>query len=204
MDPVAAKYIGAGLACFGMAGTALGLGNIFGSIFPVRCATLPQLMASSAVWYSASPLPKLWASSRCSSLFCFSSLFNLNGLILAALGAASFLSAANHFADLGNARLQGDYICLCLRRTPHPQRKQSLRPTRLVHRNRLCRARRLTPTPPRRTLKPVCRISKVFSRPSTPAILLADSLAGGHICRILPVPVAGGSATHRRYHRNPT
>lgn len=28
---LAAKYIGAGLACFGMAGTALGLGNIFGS-----------------------------------------------------------------------------------------------------------------------------------------------------------------------------
>ena len=31
MDAEAAKYIGAGLACFGMAGTALGLGNIFGS-----------------------------------------------------------------------------------------------------------------------------------------------------------------------------
>lgn len=28
---LAAKYIGAGLACFGMAGTALGLSNIFGS-----------------------------------------------------------------------------------------------------------------------------------------------------------------------------
>jgi F-type H+-transporting ATPase subunit c len=31
MDAEAAKYIGAGLACFGMAGAALGLGNIFGS-----------------------------------------------------------------------------------------------------------------------------------------------------------------------------
>jgi F-type H+-transporting ATPase subunit c len=31
MDPVAAKYLGAGLATFGMAGAALGLGNIFGS-----------------------------------------------------------------------------------------------------------------------------------------------------------------------------
>ncbi|UIJ87317.1 F0F1 ATP synthase subunit C [Rhizobium leguminosarum] len=31
MEAEAAKYIGAGLACFGMAGTALGLGNIFGS-----------------------------------------------------------------------------------------------------------------------------------------------------------------------------
>ena len=29
MDAEAAKYIGAGLACFGMAGTALGLGNMF-------------------------------------------------------------------------------------------------------------------------------------------------------------------------------
>ena len=31
MEAEAAKYIGAGLACFGMAGTALGLGNIFGN-----------------------------------------------------------------------------------------------------------------------------------------------------------------------------
>ena len=31
MEAEAAKYIGAGLACLGMAGTALGLGNIFGS-----------------------------------------------------------------------------------------------------------------------------------------------------------------------------
>jgi F-type H+-transporting ATPase subunit c len=30
MDPVAAKYIGAGLACFGMAGAGIGLGNLFG------------------------------------------------------------------------------------------------------------------------------------------------------------------------------
>jgi F-type H+-transporting ATPase subunit c len=29
MDAEAARYIGAGLACFGMAGTALALGNIF-------------------------------------------------------------------------------------------------------------------------------------------------------------------------------
>ena len=30
MDPVAAKYIGAGLACFGMAGAGIGLGTLFG------------------------------------------------------------------------------------------------------------------------------------------------------------------------------
>jgi F-type H+-transporting ATPase subunit c len=31
MDPIAAKYIGAGIACLGMAGVGIGLGNIFGS-----------------------------------------------------------------------------------------------------------------------------------------------------------------------------
>ena len=31
MEVEAAKAIGAGIACFGMAGAALGLGNIFGS-----------------------------------------------------------------------------------------------------------------------------------------------------------------------------
>ncbi len=31
MDPEAAKYIGAGLACFGMAGAAMGVANIFGN-----------------------------------------------------------------------------------------------------------------------------------------------------------------------------
>jgi F-type H+-transporting ATPase subunit c len=29
MDPVAAKYIGAGIACIGMAGAAIGVGQIF-------------------------------------------------------------------------------------------------------------------------------------------------------------------------------
>ncbi len=31
MDPIAAKYIGAGLACLGMGAVAIGLSNIFGS-----------------------------------------------------------------------------------------------------------------------------------------------------------------------------
>src|SRR5271157_4151378 len=31
MDPIAAKYIGAGIACIGMGGAALGVGQIFGS-----------------------------------------------------------------------------------------------------------------------------------------------------------------------------
>lgn len=31
MDPVAAKYIGAGLACLGMGAAAIGVANIFGN-----------------------------------------------------------------------------------------------------------------------------------------------------------------------------
>jgi F-type H+-transporting ATPase subunit c len=31
MDPQAAKFIGAGIACIGMAGAAMGVGNIFGN-----------------------------------------------------------------------------------------------------------------------------------------------------------------------------
>jgi len=31
MDPIAAKYIGAGIACIGMGGAALGVGQIFGN-----------------------------------------------------------------------------------------------------------------------------------------------------------------------------
>ena len=30
MDPIAAKYIGAGIACIGMGGAGAGVGNIFG------------------------------------------------------------------------------------------------------------------------------------------------------------------------------
>ena len=30
MDPIAAKFIGAGIACLGMGGAAIALGNIFG------------------------------------------------------------------------------------------------------------------------------------------------------------------------------
>jgi F-type H+-transporting ATPase subunit c len=31
MDPIAAKYIGAGIACLGMAGAGIGLGTLFGN-----------------------------------------------------------------------------------------------------------------------------------------------------------------------------
>ena len=48
MDPIAAKYIGAGIACIGMGGAGVGVGNIFanflGSALPIR----PPHRASSA------------------------------------------------------------------------------------------------------------------------------------------------------------
>jgi len=44
---------------------------------PAHCATRLLLTASSAVWYSASPLRKLWASSRCSLLSFSCSLSNI-------------------------------------------------------------------------------------------------------------------------------
>lgn len=78
MEAEAAKYIGAGLACLGMAGTSLALGRIFGDYLSgaLRNPLLPT--ASSAVWYSALPLRKLWASSRCSLLSFSCSLFNIS------------------------------------------------------------------------------------------------------------------------------
>ena len=49
MEADAARFIGAGLACFGMAGTALGLGNIFEQLpFGRPAATRRQPTASSA------------------------------------------------------------------------------------------------------------------------------------------------------------
>ena len=47
MDPVAAKYIGAGLACLAMGGAGVGVGTIFGTTSPARCAIRPPPMDSS-------------------------------------------------------------------------------------------------------------------------------------------------------------
>ena len=48
MDPVAAKYIGAGLACLGMGGAGIGVGLIFATVSsPARCATRRPPTASS-------------------------------------------------------------------------------------------------------------------------------------------------------------
>ena len=48
MDPDAAKFIGAGIACIGMGGAGIGLGHIFGNYLPARSATRPPPTASSA------------------------------------------------------------------------------------------------------------------------------------------------------------
>ena len=55
MDPVAAKYIGAGLACLGMAGAGIGLGNLFGQFLSGACAIRRLPTASAAPCCSASP-----------------------------------------------------------------------------------------------------------------------------------------------------
>ena len=48
MDPTAAKYIGAGIACIGMGGAGVGVGIIFGTTLPRRYATRRPRKASSA------------------------------------------------------------------------------------------------------------------------------------------------------------
>ncbi len=49
MDPVAAKYIGAGIACIGMGGAGVGVGTIFGQLpRRARCAIRRPRRASSA------------------------------------------------------------------------------------------------------------------------------------------------------------
>ena len=48
MDPTAAKYIGAGIACIGMGGAGVGVGIIFGIILRRRCAIRRQRRVSSA------------------------------------------------------------------------------------------------------------------------------------------------------------
>jgi len=49
MDPVAAKYIGAGIACIGMGGAGAGVGIIFGTTLPPRCAIRRPRRASSEI-----------------------------------------------------------------------------------------------------------------------------------------------------------
>ena len=48
MDPAAAKFIGAGIACIGMGGAGVGVGTIFGTISRPRCAIRRPRRASSA------------------------------------------------------------------------------------------------------------------------------------------------------------
>jgi F-type H+-transporting ATPase subunit c len=42
MDPIAAKYIGAGIACIGMGGAGAGVGIIFGNYLAVRNPSAAQ------------------------------------------------------------------------------------------------------------------------------------------------------------------
>ena len=53
MDPVAAKYIGAGIACIGMGGAGVGVGIIFGNYLAAALRNPSRVCASS----KAIPLP---------------------------------------------------------------------------------------------------------------------------------------------------
>ena len=48
MDPVAAKYIGAGIACIGMGGAGVGVGIIFGNYLAAALRNPSAARASSA------------------------------------------------------------------------------------------------------------------------------------------------------------
>ena len=63
-------YIGAGLACTGMGGAALGVGNVVGNFLSGHCATRRQLVVKPPPCSSASRSQKHWGSSRSSSRFC--------------------------------------------------------------------------------------------------------------------------------------
>jgi len=64
------KYIGAGLATIGLGGAGIGVGTIAGNFLSGACATLRPLLAKWRTCSSASLSPKLWGSSRSSSLCC--------------------------------------------------------------------------------------------------------------------------------------
>ncbi len=63
MDPQAAKFIGAGLACFALIGAGIGIGNIFGNYLSGALRNPRLLRASSRTCSSASLSQKLRACS---------------------------------------------------------------------------------------------------------------------------------------------
>ena len=58
------KFIGAGLATIGLGGAGIGVGHVAGNFLPAPCATRRRRPARRPTCSSASPSPKLWASSR--------------------------------------------------------------------------------------------------------------------------------------------
>jgi len=63
-------YIGAGLACTGMGGAAVGVGHVVGNFLSALCAILLRPVAKQLLCLSVSRLRKLWGFSL-SSLRCF-------------------------------------------------------------------------------------------------------------------------------------
>ena len=65
MDPTAAKYIGAGIACIGMGGAGVGVGIIFGNYLAAALRNPSAAQGQFGNLILASPSPKRSASSRC-------------------------------------------------------------------------------------------------------------------------------------------
>ena len=63
-------YIGAGLACTGMGGAAVGVGHVVGNFISAHCATLLPLAAKLQRCSLVLRLQKLWGFSHSSSLCC--------------------------------------------------------------------------------------------------------------------------------------
>jgi F-type H+-transporting ATPase subunit c len=49
MDPTAAKFIGAGLACFALIGAGIGIGNIFGNYLSAAPGQFTNLLIGFAL-----------------------------------------------------------------------------------------------------------------------------------------------------------
>lgn len=63
-------YIGAGLACTGMGGAAVGVGHVLATSYRAHCVTLLPLVAKQQRCSLVLRLQKLWGFSHSSSLCC--------------------------------------------------------------------------------------------------------------------------------------
>ena len=104
MDPTAAKYIGAGIACIGMGGAGVGVGIIFGNYLaaalrgaPIHVEELPNLREDhNALVHSGDALNDRYALVKVETDRITNSLNTLSGEIL------RWTSAGNEAVAQGN------------------------------------------------------------------------------------------------------